>query len=330
MGGNFDLKIGFKCNNNCKHCVVAEKRSSGELTLSQLKRIVDEIPEDFNAVTITGGEPSISPLLFDILKYIKNKGYSTIIQTNGTGFSNKQLVKKCVPYIDHVHIAIHSSDPKIHDFIVGSTGMWRKTMKGFANLLKANSEGASMCLTTQTVLSNYNIDSLYDTYSYIQNLSPGIIMSMTYPHMMGNAYKYKNEVCFRYSDHKDMIQKCLSSFGSCLFVESIPPCYLLPYEKEVISTVEYDIINSLNEKRLHRDSGSNRIGVDFSNGFEIKDYNYLDCENRKKAPLCKSCVFQHICLGVWKEYIDLYKDKLDLYPVTKEDYLKAKKDFFKN
>lgn len=322
MTDTFDLKIGFKCNNNCKHCVVASKRASGELTLVQIKTIVDDIPPSVDNVTITGGEPSISPIFYDILKYVKEKGFHTTIQTNGTGFSDLELVKKCKPYLDHIHLAIHSSNPEVHDFIVGSPGMWEKTIQGFKNII---SQG--IFCTTQTVLSNYNIDTLYDTYSFIQKTSPKTEMSMTYPHMMGNAYENREEVCFRYSDHKEMIQRCLKDFGEYLYLESIPMCYIFPYEDRIQSTLEEGIFEYFEEIKNGKPS-SKRLGVDFSDGIYNKDYNVLDFESRKKAPRCKDCVFDGICIGVWKEYIDLFKNKLDLYPITKEKYFKGKKEIF--
>lgn len=322
MSDTFDLKIGFKCNNNCKHCVVASKRPFGELTFEQLKKIIDTIPNSVVWVTVTGGEPSISPYFYDILRYLKAKGFHTTIQSNGTGFSDLDLVKKCKPYMDHVHLAIHSSSPEVHDFIVGSEGMWARTIQGFKNLLDQGVE-----CTTQTVLSIYNIDTLYDTYSFIQKLAPRIIMSMTYPHMMGNAYTYREEICFRYSDHKEMFQKCLKEFAPLLFIESIPPCYLFPYETEVMSTLEGDILDYF-ERMKHGDTSTKRLGVDFSDGTGEKDYNVLDFQSRKKAPRCKECVFNDSCIGVWWEYIDLFKSKLDLYPITREKFLKGKKERF--
>ena len=319
MSGSFDLKIGFKCNNNCKHCVVASKRPYGELNLEQIKNIVDSIPSSIQSVTITGGEPSISPFFYEILFYVKSKGFRTLIQTNGTGFEDENLVKKCKPYIDHIHLAIHSSNPKIHDDIVCSQGMWEKTIRGFKNILR---EGISC--STQTVLSLYNISTLWETYSFIQEIKPRTIMSMTYPHMMGNAYTYREEVCFRYSDYKNIIHKCLKDFGPLLFLESIPLCYVFPYEKTAWGTLEGNIVSYLEGDPQEGE----RLGVDFSDGINEKNYNFLDFTSRKKAPRCKDCVFNEECIGVWKEYIDLFAQKLDLYPITKEKYIQGKKGLF--
>lgn len=299
METNFDLKIGFKCNNDCIHCVVADKRSSGNLKLEDIYKTIDN-NSDVKVITITGGEPSGYDYLPDILRYIKGKHIETVIQTNATGFANKDFCKECAPYIDHAHVAIHSYDEKVHDDIVRCSGMWKKTMEGYKNLLSNN-----IFCTTQTVISNYNINTLYDTYKMIQDIYPGTIMSMTYPHMMGNALKNIDKVAFRYSDKKDIIHKCLKDFGKHLFLESIPLCYIYPYQNDIFDSLESIISSHAYERK----------GYDFSDCKNIKNYNVLDIQERRKAPKCRECIFNNKCIGVWKEYIYHFKDKLDLYPI---------------
>ena len=308
----FDLKIGFKCNNDCRHCVVANKRNSGNLSLEQLKDIISNIDPSIDVLVITGGEPSISENLLDILRYAKDRGLLIQVQTNATGFVDIDFCKECSKYIDHAHVAIHSNDPGVHDNIVRSKGMWQKTMDGFQNLL---SNG--VYCTTQTVLSKYNIMTVYDTYKMIQEIKPGTCMSFTYPHLMGNALNNYKDVAFRYSDYKEEMHRIFKDFGKNIWLESIPYCYQFPYEKSFEGSVEYEIAT-------HSDI-EGRTGIDFSDGFKEKNYNYLDVTSRRKAPKCKDCVFNNICIGVWKEYIEIFKDRLDLYPITEEMYNKEQK-----
>ena len=304
MSMSFDLKLGFKCNNNCLHCVVANKRNTIDLTNEELYNIIKNIPEEHDPwVQITGGEPSIYKNLPYILELCKKQNLKTIIQTNGTGFSDLNFLKTCAPYIDDIHIAIHSCYPEIHDSIVGTTGMWEKTMQGLDNIISEN-----LCFTTQTVLSKRNIDSLYDTFSFIQSKKPGTYMSMTYPHLNGNALKNIESVSFRYIDKKDIIQKVLKKYHKLIFSESIPYCHLHPYAHKVES-LERDIYNNYP-----------KIGIDCADGKDlIKNYNALYIEQHVKIPSCKECVYDPVCIGVWKEYVEYHKDELDLYPIKVEE-----------
>lgn len=299
---SFDLKLGFGCNNNCIHCVIADKRDKGNLSLDEIRRIVDTVPKGM-VIQVTGGEPSIRKELPEILRYCREKGHGTIIQTNGTGFSDDAFASACIPYIDHAHVAIHSSDMEVHDRIVQSKGMWRKTIKGFENLYRAG-----VFVTTQTVLSKLNITTLYDTFCFIQGIAPGTHMSMTYPHLGGNAWTNNETVAFRYSDYRDEIQRTLKAFASLVFTEAIPPCHLYPYQDKVLCTAEACILSGVNE----------RVGVDFSRGMDVQDYNFSDISCHRKAPRCRDCVFNSRCIGVWKEYIQLFRDRLDLYPIKEE------------
>lgn len=295
----FDLKIGFDCNNNCIHCVVAEKRSAGSLSMLDIRNIVSTIPYG-SSVQITGGEPSQYSYLPEILALCKDRNLTTVIQSNATGFANRSFLDKCDGLIDHVHVAIHSSNEAVHNKIVHDNKgiMWKLTLDGWKNLID---KGIST--TTQTVLSTYNIETLYDTFSFIQSIKPGTQMSMTYPHLMGNALKNKDDICFRYSDYKDIIQKTLKDFSSYIFTEAIPSCITYPYLP--VASAEADIL-----------AGISRDGIDFSDSAtNKKNYNLLDTRSKRKGPLCKECIFNNRCLGVWKEYIDMYKNRLDLIPV---------------
>ena len=301
----FDLKIGFSCNNNCVHCVVASKRPCGSLDIPHIAAIIKNIPKG-EGVVITGGEPSIYSYLPDILKLCKERGLSTSIQTNATGFANKNFAKKCIPYLDYAHVAIHSCYPDVHNRIVqDSKGvMWDRTVKGVRNLV----ELGLPLLSTQTVVTRYNIETIYDTFSWIQEQWPGICMSFTYPHMMGNAYENRKEVCFKYSEFKDEIHRVLERFHDHMFTESIPYCYLHPFVGKV-HCLEDELIKDFIP----------RGGIDFSlSKNDPINYSVEDLKGRAKIPTCRECIYDSFCPGVWKEYIYLYKESIDLFSIKNE------------
>ena len=70
---SYDLKLGFNCNNNCRHCVIAEKRPCGSLNENQIFELIDNLPDEVDEVQITGGEPTLYPFLPEVLKRIKSK-----------------------------------------------------------------------------------------------------------------------------------------------------------------------------------------------------------------------------------------------------------------
>ncbi len=303
---NFDLKVGFSCNNNCIHCVVANSRSTENLTNKEIKSIINKRPQD-DCILFTGGEPTIRDDFLDLAKYAKKRGHKVALQTNGTQFSNLNFTKKSSEYIDYILIAIHSSREKVHDKIVQSSGMYKKTVQGLKNIVKLKIEHS-----TQTVISKLNANHLKETYNFIQSISPDCIMHLTFPHPMGNAYLNKDKVVPRYFEIKKYIDEALKKYAHLLRTEAIPICYLYPYHDIVINTDEEMVRNENNGKEIIAK------GVDYSKGKEIvEDYFWFILKSKRKAINCKRCIFNNRCAGVWKEYFEFYGDSIDLLPIYK-------------
>jgi len=300
----FDLKVGFTCNNNCIHCVITDKKSTADLTTQQVIDIIDKIPKD-QTVGFTGGEATIREDFLFLIKYAKDAGHQVALQTNGTVFSNMQFAKEASKYLSSVLIAIHSCHEDIHNSIVRSPGMYARTIQGFKNIVELG-----IPCTTQTVISKKNIDSILDTYDFIQKIKPGIKMSLTFPHPNGNAFSNSDIVVPRYVDIKNQLQAILQKYGLLLNTEAIPLCYLYPYQ---------DIVFNHDKSLLE----NNRSGLDPANknsGFFDKDgyvenYSNPILNDRRKAPKCIECSLNNQCLGVWKEYITIHGHHFDLFPI---------------
>jgi len=316
MESHFDLKVGFTCNNNCFHCVVGDKKKicPDDLTFEQIKQIIDnKVPSEVTSIVLTGGEVTIRKDFIDIVNYIYDKGYKIILQTNGSGLIDKNIIKSIKNKISHVLIAIHSYKKNIHNDIVNNN------IDGYSAVIKAmdNLYKNKIYFETQTVISSKNINTLHKTYKFIQKRYPDVFMHMTYPHPLGNAYN-KN-VALKYSDIKHELHKCLKNFRHLLVTEAIPFCVLYPY-LDVEYNTDYEIINSFYE--------AHRKGLDPSNShnndnFTMIDksgysdnYNLNDLTSKRKGYKCRECVFNKDCAGVWREYIEFYGNELDLYPIT--------------
>ncbi len=297
----FDLKVGFSCNNDCIHCVVAGKRLTEDLTNQEIKSIIKKRPQD-DSILFTGGEPTIRDDFLNLIKYAKKRGHKVILQTNGTQFSNLNFAKESSKYIDNILIAIHSYKEKVHDEIVRSSGMHKKTIRGFKNIVKLK-----IPHSTQTVISKLNVDHLKETYDFIQFISPKCRMFLTFPHPMGNAYYNKDKVVPRYSEIKKYIRKALNSYAYLLNTEAIPICYLYPF---------HDTVTNLDSSMIEKKIEEARKGFDCSRDENfIEDYLSLMLKSKRKGLKCKKCIFNDKCVGVWEEYIEFYGEDLDLVPI---------------
>lgn len=297
----FDLKVGFSCNNNCIHCVVAGKRKTRDFSTQEIKSIIKNRPKE-DCIGFTGGEPTIRKDFIELARYAKKRGHRVALQTNGTLFSDYGFAKEAGKYMDDVLIAIHSHKKSIHDKIVQRRGMYEKTVKGLKNIVELR-----IPHKTQTVISKLNVGHLKETYDFIQSVSPGCRMQMTFPHPMGNAYYNKEKVVPRYSEIRKYIYKALKKYADILNTEAIPICHLYPY---------HNIVENIDEKIARHLKEEEKRGVDFSRTEKnIENYLSLMFSDKRKRSECNQCIFNIRCAGVWKEYMEFYKDNPDLFPI---------------
>ena len=305
----FDLKVGFTCNNNCVHCVITDKKGTKDLTTQEIKETIDGVPKG-DIVGFTGGEATIRADFLELLEYAKKTGHETALQTNGTQFSDWNFAVNVSKYLDSVLIAIHSHIPEVHNSIVRVYGMYEKTIEGFKNIIKLN-----ILCSTQTVISKLNIDDLLETYDFIQNIKPGIEMSLTYPHPNGNAFTNADVVVPSFTEIADKLQSILQKHSKILRTEAIPMCYLYPYQDDVYNFDEHLI----DDIRAGRDPANTQAKFFDEKGI-TKNYSESQLDEKRKGPRCVECVFNDRCMGVWKEYVTIHGKHFDLFPVTEAQY----------
>lgn len=305
----FDLKVGFSCNNDCIHCVITDKKSTKDLTTEEIKKVIDTIPTD-TMVGFTGGEATIRKDFIELLKYAKDTGHLSALQSNVAKFADWEFAEEAGKYLDNVLVAIHSHEEEIHDSIVSTPGMYKKTIQGFKNLIKLGVD-----CSTQTVISKLNVNNILKTYDLIQEISPGIRMNLTFPHPNGNAWTNRDQVVPRYTEIKDVIQSVLKKYHMYISTEAIPLCYLYPYQDKVFN---YDTLIMTGDARPGLDPANKETDF-FDETGRTDNYQYSQFSDRRKGPKCKECSFNDECLGVWKEYVEIYKDNFDLYPIILEE-----------
>ena len=310
----FDLKVGFTCNNDCVHCVITEKKGTKDLTTAEIKTIIDGLSSEY-IVGFTGGEATIRPDFLELLKYAKNTGHKTALQTNGTMFANMDFAQQVSIYLDSVLFAIHSHLPHIHNEIVNdkSQRMHSLTMQGFKNLATIG----KVAVRTQTVISKINIKDLPETYDYIQEVMPGVPMSLTYPHPNGNAWTNREIVMPKYSEIKPYLHAILKKWGNMIQTEAIPMCYLYPYQDSIDWNIDEKLmVTKVNLEGM--DPANKHKGFFDEDGF-TDDYQASMLSEKRKGPKCNECPFNERCAGVWKEYLEYYRTDLDLFPPVEVD-----------
>ena len=125
----------WHCNQKCVHCYAAGQTLSDEPELStdKWKAILDRcrsagIPQ----VTFTGGEPTLRDDLFELIYYAR--WFISRLNTNGIRLTKDYCKKLHEAELDSVQITFYSSDPKIHNKLVGAP-RYEETLSGIKNAL---------------------------------------------------------------------------------------------------------------------------------------------------------------------------------------------------
>ena len=105
---NFSIRTPGGCNAKCAFCFY--KRGPDELPpkkyLEYILNVVKNIPPECNAVSITGGEPTISPYLGMIMAALGNRSFERIVlTTNGLDFNTFNF--KEYDNLTHVNVSYH-------------------------------------------------------------------------------------------------------------------------------------------------------------------------------------------------------------------------------
>jgi MoaA/NifB/PqqE/SkfB family radical SAM enzyme len=309
MAQLIDLKVGFSCNNNCIHCVISDKTKEKDLSLEQIKELVNGYIEQYGEIqlTLTGGEVTIRKDFIQLMDYVKEKkseGKITFadMQTNARMLSHNDCAM-AAEAIDFFLVAIHSSIPAIHDTITGANGSFEQTKQAIINLKKY---AGSDRIATQTVINQMNIGHLPDVYKFIVEDLGLSECNITFPHPIGVCLSDKIVPTYEYAQFfiNESLDYCLKH-NIQPYIEAIPFCVWNPgmnrqYAIEFLKKRSIDVIGYSGEK-----DGT----VDYASLFD---------EGHRKYDTCKKCPYFSVCEGVWKEHLLIYPNE-DMYKL----YLKG-------
>ena len=105
------LILGNTCNFNCEFCFW--ERRTPTPNWKSIKHVLDEIiKSNIRKITITGGEPTISPFFIKTLKYCRKNNLEIVVHSNGSKIT-KAMVQKISPLINRVSISIDGSTEKM-------------------------------------------------------------------------------------------------------------------------------------------------------------------------------------------------------------------------
>lgn len=117
----YDLKVGYACNNRCKHCVIAdskeklerEKKGTDLTTQECMNQIDTQVKNGISHIVLTGGEITIRKDFIQLLKKCEQENLGITIQTNGRNLWKTEYLDEFKKINDIKFItALHGSKKK--------------------------------------------------------------------------------------------------------------------------------------------------------------------------------------------------------------------------
>jgi MoaA/NifB/PqqE/SkfB family radical SAM enzyme len=276
------MQLVRHCNQYCRIC--SNPETPYVLDLDAAKREIDDFLErGYAGVILTGGEPSLSDIVEDVVRHAVERGLSVRMITNGSKVAERALAKR---YVDaglrHFHVSLYSSRATVHDHITCVKGSFDLARRAIDNLGEL---GAAV--DVNTVINRFNCDHLHEIARMIVDEMPfvGHVVINNLDPSMGRA-ETNRDVVHRLRDMEVALHRALrilSSARRSFRVERVPLCFMVEFahastETRKIIKNEERIIHFLDEKgTVHQTSFRHH-----------------------KASVCRICSLDGICAGLFE------------------------------
>jgi len=292
------LQLTRNCLQQCRFC--SNPPTGVDLTEPEMRLMLEELVDmGYDGVILTGGEPSMSPLLIPALRYADELGLHSRMITNGQLIAEPVYFRKVVEAgLKHIHVSLHSYRPEVHDFITRYTGAWEVLVRCLSLVPEMGITADINC-----VINAYNADHLHENVMWICDRFPFI------RHFVWNGmdpdgnrtedfpdcvpYYYEAEVSL------ELAMDYLHRTGRSFRAERVPLCFMRRFawastEARKIIKEEERCIRFLDQK-----------------GF-VHQNEFL----HGKADACSSCRWDAICPGMFS--MARSYDERELSPVFED------------
>lgn len=166
---NLSIVLPGECNVGCKFCTWNSNDHVNlrvhDQYLDRVKYILDTIPEHFISISLTGGEPLLSPYLWPVLDIIDKTRWQRVgLTTNGTHLTT-DILDRFSEKLDFLNISRHHYDDNINREIFGSDSIPSTT-----DLMELNRHSYSLGLPVSynCVLTKYLLPTKQEIEKFIK------------------------------------------------------------------------------------------------------------------------------------------------------------------
>jgi cyclic pyranopterin phosphate synthase len=280
-----DIVLGYDCNLFCDYCTITPEMRRRALPAAKVAAAIREARRDgYDAISFTGGEPTIRPDLLPLIALARTEGFRDIkVQSNGLLLAHGPNVDRLIAAgVTRWSVSIHTHEEAAYDALVRREGSYPLMVRALDELIFR-----SVRLTADVILKR-------DTW-------PRLPDAMRWLHARGVR-----------SVHLWFVSL---TDGNAQNLESMPKMTeVLPAMRDAFA---FGRENGVDVKSLHvprcllgddaphaYDPGADRVRVVTPEAiFELKDSKLA---GHRYVPACEGCVHRPVCPGVRPDYLARY------------------------
>lgn len=305
------LFTGYACNIKCKFCFYKDMKHVDvkPMIYKQLEQGKAFGIKDWD---ISGGEPSILPYWFDILKDMKEMGFRNIACiTNGYKFADSSfLMQSKMAGLNELLFSVHGSEMHIHDGMTGVRGSYDRVMLALSHAVYYG-----MKIRINVVVTKDNYKDLPNIAEKMSNFNPIAFNFLPY-RIENSASKKENTVC--YSEIAPYIMKAIDVINGhidCkIAIRYVPFCLFKGYEKyvagylqRVFDEYEWSEYTIRHFENVRRDQDIPDLNIEADKWeLEINALHLSIKHVANHATSCLKCKYLHVCDGIWKSYAKVW------------------------
>jgi MoaA/NifB/PqqE/SkfB family radical SAM enzyme len=278
------IQMTRRCNQTCRFC--SNPPTGIELSFDEAKSRVDDLgARGYDGVILTGGEPTLSPWLGDLVRYAAEHRMPARIITNGQLLAEGPLLDDLVRAgLRHAHVSLYSHRPEVHDMLTRNPGSHERAVRA---LDRIGERAGRLTADINCVINHYNAGELDKNVRFIVDRFPWV------RHIVWNNLDPRMNRVAENPDTIPTLEELELSLARAMRladehritfrVERVPLCYMVEYahtstETRKIVKDEERIVHFLDDKGMVRQKSRA-----FVHG---------------KTDACKACALDPICAGL--------------------------------
>lgn len=287
------IQLTRECSQDCRFC--SNPPMDAHLDVETGKELVDHfIGKGCTGLIFTGGEPTLSPILPDLIRYAAGRGIPHRIITNAQQIADRAVFESLYSAgLRNVNISLYSVREEMQSFLTGNPDSLKNVLKALSIL----GEYPDLQVVINTVISAYNSDHLSENVAAILRDAPFVRhfvwnnLDPRNPKVEANPDTVAKLNGFQLELHK-AVELVLGSGRTCR-VERVPLCYMAGFEH--LSTETRKIVKK-----------------EFTSTYflDTKGLIYQDEFNYGKAECCRVCRLEPICAGLFEMNVHYFSEEL--------------------